>query len=183
MCVDVSQWGVDGGGCLGFDKASCHTIKFGLADGVRSTISVHDLFEFRFNFIDVALTFGFDQNFDASFVQVVTATPTVVNADNSFQVIHDVLPWQEITNQCANDGCAAHATAHPDFEAYFALCIFDKLQANVVPTNGSAVFVRACDGDLELAWQKCKLRVQRAPLSQNFCIGPRVDHFINGYAR
>ena len=52
-----------------------------------------------------------------------------------------------------------------------------------MPTNGSAVFLSACDGDLELAWQKCKLRVQRAPLTQNFCIGPRVDHFINGYAR
>ena len=150
---------------------------------MRSTICVHDLFEFSFNFINVALTFGLDQNFDASFVNVVPATPTVVNADNSFQVIHDVLPWQEITNQCAYNGCAPHAAAHPDFEAHFALCIFDKLQTNVVPTNGSAVFVSACDSDFELARQKCKLRVQRAPLPQNFCIGPRVDHFIDGYAR
>ena len=51
-----------------------------------------------------------------------------------------------------------------------------------MPAYCGAVFCGASDGNLEFAWQKCKLWMQGTPLPQNFCIGPWVDHFIDGHA-
>ena len=92
-----------------------------------------------------------------------------------------MLPRQELTYQGAYEGRATHTATYPDFEANFAAGILNKLQADIVPANGRSIFCATGDGDLELARQKCKLRMQGAPLAQNFCIGTRIDRFINGH--
>jgi hypothetical protein len=55
-----------------------------------------------------------------------------------------------------------------DAETQFAFVVLNQIQAHIVPANRRAVVRRAGDCDLELAGQKRKLRVQRAPLPQNF---------------
>ena len=150
---------------------------------MRATIFVDHIVKFSLNLIDVTLTFSLHQYFDARFVQVVASAPAVVDAHHGFEVVHDLLPRQELPHQGANDGGSAHATADPNLEANFARNIFDKLQADIVPTNGGAVFFGACDGNFEFAGQECKLRVQGAPLAQYFCVGPRVDHLVYGHTR
>ena len=149
---------------------------------MRATVDGDDLQELSFHFINVPLTFSLDQNFDTGFVQIVATTPAVVHTHDSFEVVHDLLPRQELTHQAANDGGSAHATAHPHFEADFALCVFDQLQADIVPANGSAVFACPGDGNFEFAGQECELGMQGAPLTQDLRVGSRVDHFVHGHA-
>ena len=150
---------------------------------MRAAIFVDHIIKFSLHLVDVALTFCLYQNFDARFVQVVAPAPAVVDAHYGFEVVHDLLPRQELAHQSADDGGTAHAAAHPYLEANFTICIFNKLQADIVPTNGGSVFFGACDGNFELARQECELGVQGAPLTQNFSVGPGVDHLIYGHTR
>jgi hypothetical protein len=63
-------------------------------------------------------------------------------------------------------------------EADLAGLVLDHVQAHVMPARGGAVFAGAGDGDLELAWQKRELGVQRGPLAQDFCVGTGVDDLV-----
>jgi len=56
-----------------------------------------------------------------------------------------------------------------------------RLEGVVKRYGGRTVLDGASDGDLEFAGQKCELRVQGAPLTQNFCIRTRVYHFVDGH--
>ena len=76
-------------------KAGRHTLELGLRDGVQAAVFLQNVLVFGFDFVKVALAFGFHQNLDAGLVQVVAAAPAVVDADHGFEVIHDLVPGQE----------------------------------------------------------------------------------------
>ena len=146
---------------------------------MRCAIALQNLTELGLDFVKVALAFGLDQNFDAGFVFVVAAAPAVVDTHHGFEVIHDVLPRQELADHHAVDRGAAHAATHQHLEANLACIVLDDLQAHVVPANGGAVLKGPRDGDFELARQVRKLGVQRAPLANQLGVGPWIDHFVH----
>jgi hypothetical protein len=53
-----------------------------------------------------------------------------------------------------------------------------QVQPDVVPGDRGAVFFGAGDRDLEFAWQKRELGVQRAPLAQHLAVRPRVNDLV-----
>ena len=59
---------------------------------------------------------------------------------------------------------------------------FTQLQPDVVPAGRRAVFLRAVDGDLELARQRGELGVQARPLAHDFAERPRVGNLVGGDA-
>ena len=128
------------------------------------------------------MAFGLHQNFDTRFVDVVATAPAVVHAHHGFEVVDDLVPRQELANHRADDGRAAHAAAHVNFEAHIAFVITQQAQANVVPLNGCAVFGRTGDGNFEFPRQVGELGVQGAPLAQHFGVGAWVDVFVHGNA-
>jgi hypothetical protein len=159
-----------------------HAVVLFLRDGVRRAVVLEDLLVLGFHVVDVALAFGLHQDLDARLVDVVAAAVAVVDPDHRFEVIHDLLPRQELAQHGADDGRAAHAAAHLHAEAEFAGLVLHHMQAHVVPAGGGAVFGGAGDGDLELARQEGELGVQRAPLAHDFREGARIGDFVDGNA-
>jgi hypothetical protein len=96
-------------------------VQLGLGDGVRRAVGSDDVLVLGFHLVDVALAFGLDQNLDARLVQIVAPAPAVVDAHHGFQVVHDLVPWQELADGGADDRRAAHAATDQHFEAQFAL--------------------------------------------------------------
>ena len=162
-------------------KAGGHAVELGLRDGVQAAVFDQNVLVFGLDFVKVTLAFGLDQNLDACLVQVVPAAPSVVDADHGFEVIHDLVPRQELADLRAHHRGSAHAAAHQHLEAHVTRRVFDHLQAHVVPANGGAVFCGAGDGDLELARQESEFGVQRAPLADQLGVGPGIDDFVDGH--
>ena len=52
------------------------------------------------------------------------------------------------------------------------------MQSNIVNQSGSTVLSRARDGNFEFARQISKLRVQRAPLADDFAVRARVYQLV-----
>src|SRR3989344_5279654 len=144
--------------------------------------SISTIWRYSSFIVDVLLAFGLDQNLDAGLVLVVAAAVLVVHAHDGLDVIHDLVPGQELADHGANHRRATHATAHKHLEADLALLILEQVQAHVVPARGGAVVLGTADGDLELAWQKSELGVQRGPLADDFRIGARVHDLVHGNA-
>ncbi|MPM75405.1 hypothetical protein SDC9_122398 [bioreactor metagenome] len=157
-----------------------HAVELGLGDGVWAAFVFHDGTVFLFHLVNVALAFALHQNLDARLPQVVAAAIAVVDANHRFQVIHDLVPRQELAQHGADHRRAAHAAAHAHLEADFARFILHQLQAGVVPTERGAVFLGAVERQLELARQEGEFGVQRAPLAQDFRVGARIDDFVGG---
>ena len=140
-------------------KRGAHPVEFGLGDGVRSAVLCQYLLVLGFHFVSEALALGLDQNFDARFVDVVSAAPAVVDPHQGLEVVQDLMPGQERADGAGNHRGASHAAAHQHLEAYLALLIAQHLQADIVPGGGGPVFVGAGHRYLELARQKGKLWV------------------------
>ena len=158
---------------VGFDA-----VKLGLRDGVWCAVLREDALVLGSYFLYVTRAFCFHQNFDTGFVNIVTTAPAVVNAHHGFQKVKYLVPRQELANHRADNGCAPHSATGHDAKPDFACGIALHMQTHIVPCGGGAVFQSAADGDFEFARQKCKFRVQRAPLAQNFCKRARVHNFI-----
>eukprot|EP01022_Parablepharisma_sp_SALTPOND_P026560 TRINITY_DN643_c0_g3_i1.p1 TRINITY_DN643_c0_g3~~TRINITY_DN643_c0_g3_i1.p1 ORF type:complete len:1321 (+),score=447.37 TRINITY_DN643_c0_g3_i1:3726-7688(+) len=157
-----------------------HALQFFLGQGGGTVL---DLGPFL---LDLAGKFlgadGLDQDLDARLVHVVAAAVLVVDAQDGFQVGHGVLPGQEVADDAAQDGRAAHAAADQHAEAHFAGFVLEHVQADVMHGSGGAVFGGAADGDLELARQVGELGVEGAPLADQFGIGTRIDDLVGGHA-
>lgn len=87
---------------------------------MRTAVVLDDLAELFLDAVDVTLTFCLHQNLDPRLVLVVAASVLVVDAHHRFDVIHDVLPRQKLTQHGADHGRAAHAAAHRDAKSQFA---------------------------------------------------------------
>ena len=81
---------------------------------------------------------------------------------------------QILANQLADDRSAAETAADkhldPDFTDFtvFAAFVPDDFQPDIVCANDGAILCGGIDGDLELARQIGKFRVERGPLAQDF---------------
>ena len=160
-------------------KAGGDAVQLGLRDGVRAAVVVHDLAVLGFHVVKVTLAFGLDQNLDARLVDVVAPAIAVVHAHDGFDVVHHLVPGQELADHAADDRRAAHAAAHLHFEAEFAFGVAKQVQADVMPGGGGAVFQSTADGDFEFTRQKSELGVQRAPLAQDLAEGARVGNLVH----
>ncbi|MNV38153.1 hypothetical protein D3C71_1296960 [compost metagenome] len=118
---------------------------------MRATVDLDDLAVFLFDVIDVLLAFGLDQDLDARLVLVVAAAVLVVHAHDGLDVIHDLVPGQELADHGANHRRAPHAPAHKHLEADLTSVVLEQVQAHVVPARCGAVVLGTADGDLELA--------------------------------
>ena len=85
---------------------------------------------------------------------------------------------QKVTHHTAYHRRAPQAAAHHHFKAHFTRCIFHRMQSNIVNQSGSTVLSRARDGNFEFARQISKLRVQRAPLADDFAVRARVYQLV-----
>ncbi len=168
---------------LGLAEIGGHAVVLGLRDGVGTTLDLDDLAEFLIDLVDEVLALGLHEDLDARLPGVVAAAVAVVDADHGFQVVHQLVPGQELAQHRADGGRAAHAAAHAHLEAQLAGLVLEQLQAHVVPAQRGAVFLGTADGDLELARQEAELGVQRAPLAQDFGEGAGVGDLVDGDAR
>lgn len=121
---------------------------------------------------------GLDQDLDPRLVLVVTAAVTVVHTQDGIEVADQVLPGQELVDERADYRGTAQAAADQHAEAQFASGIAHRLQADVVHFDGGTVFLRAVDGNLELARQVGEFRVEGGPLADDFTPGAWIDDFI-----
>ena len=167
----------------GRHKTGCDPVQFGLGDGVGRTVLGQDALVLGFHRVHIHLAFGLHQNFDARFVLVVAATKAVVNTHHGLEVVDDLVPGQKFAYDAASDGRAPHAATHHHPETDLACGIAMHLQAHIVPSRGSAVFLCAADGDFEFAGQKSELGMQGAPLPQDFSKGAGVHDFIHRHTR
>ena len=177
----IARAGV-GDHALGQGEAGLHAIELGLGDAVghAQCIVLLDVGVLLLDLFDKALAFSLDQNLDAGLVEVVAPAPAVVDPYDGLDVDQDVLPRHELIDEGGDDGGAAHAAAHEDLEANLTSGVTHQLQADVVPADRGAVFLGADDGDLELARQERKFRVQGRPLAQHFTVGARIDVLVGG---
>jgi hypothetical protein len=65
-------------------KTGLYPVKFSLRDGVRRTVLRQDALVFGLHFFFVARAFGFHQNFDTRFIDIVTTAPAVVDTHHGF---------------------------------------------------------------------------------------------------
>ncbi len=166
----------------GVVEAGGHAVVLGLRDGVGPALHLDDLAEFLFHLVHVGLALGLHEDLDARLPEVVAAAVAVVDADHRLQVVHELVPGQELAHHRADDRRAAHAAAHAHLEAQLAGLVLHELQAHVVPAERGAVFAGAVERHLELARQEGELGVQRAPLAQDFGEGPRIGDLVGGDA-
>src|SRR5690606_15896008 len=95
-------------------------VELGPGNGVRAAVDLDDLAVLLFDVIDVLLAFGLDQDLDARLVLVVAPAVLVVDAHDGLDVIHDLVPGQELADLRADDRGAAHAPADKYLEADLA---------------------------------------------------------------
>ena len=179
---DAGFAGDTGGAQRGHLEAGLHALQLGAGDGVGGAVLLEDGAVLGLHRVDELLPLGLHQDLDARLVLVVAPAGQVVGADHGLDVVEQLVPGQELAHHAADDRRAAHAAAHLDGETHLAGVVAQRLQANVVPGGGGAVFGGAVEGDLELARQEGELGVQRAPLAQDLGERAGVDDLVRGDA-
>ena len=99
-----------------------------------------------------------DQNLDTRLVLVVAATILVVDTQDGFQVGEQVLFFQPLADDRADDRGAAQAAAGENLEADLAAVIGYQFDADIVRVNCCPVLSGAADRDFEFARQEGELR-------------------------
>ena len=92
------------------------------------------------------------------------------------------MPGQELAHHGADHRRAAHAAADLHLEAELAGRIAQQLQADVVPAVAARSSCAPLTAILNLRGRNGELRVQRAPLAQDFAERPRVGDLVGGDA-
>jgi hypothetical protein len=123
-----------------------------------------------------------DQDLDAGLVDVVAPPVLVVDPQDRFQIRQQIALGQKLADDLADDRGAAQPAADQHPKTDFALLVPEQIQADVVDLSRRAVVNGAGHGDLELARQIGKFRVEGGPLADDFAVDARVFDFILGDA-
>ena len=104
------------------DKTGAHPVQLGLRNGVLGARG-QDALVLGFDFVDIALALGLNENLDPGLVHVVAPAPGVVDPHHGLEVVDDLVPGQKGADFGADHRRAAHAATYEDLESYFTLCI------------------------------------------------------------
>ncbi len=134
-----------------------------------------DFGEFRLHltlhFLDADLV---DKDLDACLVDVVAAPIHVVDAQDRLEIGEQVFLRHEVGNLLGDHRRAAETAPDIDFIADFALAVLDDLDTDIVYADRGAIVRRTGDGDLELARQVGKFRVEGRPLPDDLRDDTRI---------
>ena len=93
-------------------------------------------------------------------------------------VRQQMLRREPLADRLADVRRAAETAADEHLEADLALLVLVHAQADVVHGHGRAVVRRARHGDLELARQSTRTRVQERVLAQQLAVDARIGELV-----
>ena len=123
-----------------------------------------------------------DQNLDPRLVDIVSPAEAVVDPQDRIEVVEYLLPGKELADHVADDGRASHTAAHQHPKSDLAVCIANRMNADVVHQRCCSIVRRSTYRDLEFARQIGELGMERGPLPEQLRVGARVDELVPGDA-
>ena len=116
--------------------------------------STLDALPFRLDLLREHLGSQFlDQDFYAGLVLVIAPAEAVVDTQDRVQIIQDLGTREPIPDHVPDHGCTSEPATDQYAEPDFTGIVSYRMDANVMHQGRSAIYRRARDGDLELAWQ------------------------------
>ena len=172
---------IGGGGLIRrWREEAAHPLDFRL---VQHQPGILDVFPFR---LDLLAEFlrpqRLDQDLDAGLVNIVAPAVLVVDPQDGFQIGQQIALGQELADDLADHRGTAQPAADQHPEAEFALFVTQQIEADVVNLGRRAVVNGPGDGDLELARQVGKFRVEGGPLADDLAVDARIFDFVRSHA-
>ncbi len=173
---------LEGSTCRGFAgqlrrrEISVDTLDLGLGQGDLLGLALG--FELGLHQVAEGFLAGFrDKDLDPRLVLVIASAEAVIDPHDGFQIIEQFALGHEIGDLCGDMGRAPLAAADMHLETDLPAALA-HMQADIMHADRRAVMAGRGDGDLELARQEGKFRVECAPLADDLAPGARVHHLV-----